>query len=228
VPLPLPPHEVQAVVAGPEITDDLFLKVGASAIPFILQTLEGNGISFDEIRTMLDWGCGCGRILRHWHNAESVTVHGCDTNAELVAWCQKNLPDAPVRLNEPMPPLPYDGSSFDFAYGLSVFTHLTEPAHYAWRDEIHRVLKPGGVFLFTTHGDAEHFIAALDDDMLKQFRNEELVVRVRDVEGTEFVAAWHHPSWVTANLLDGFDLLAYEPRGAECCGRQDSWFVQKR
>jgi SAM-dependent methyltransferase len=61
-------------------------------------------------------------------------------------------------------------------YGISVMTHLTEGAQYAWLKELRRILKPGGICVLTIHGEYA-FIRNLDfihqhrqfDFMIKQF-----------------------------------------------------------
>jgi SAM-dependent methyltransferase len=44
--------------------------------------------------------------------------------------------------------VPYDNDTFDVVFADNVLEHLPDP-HFAFR-EIHRVLKPGGMFLFKT------------------------------------------------------------------------------
>ena len=45
-----------------------------------------------KLETMLDFGCGCGRILRWWASLkDSCEIWGCDYNADLIAWCQRRL-----------------------------------------------------------------------------------------------------------------------------------------
>lgn len=45
--------------------------------------------------------------------------------------------------------MPWPDASFDFVYSFSVFEHVSDPAKCL--DEVIRVLKPGGVFLISTH-----------------------------------------------------------------------------
>ena len=101
---------------------------------------------------LLDWGCGCGRILRHWADLTETRVCGCDIDPQMVGWCQANLPFADVARIELSPPLPYADSSFGLVYALSVITHLPEELQHAWVRECYRVLRPGGYLLFSTLG----------------------------------------------------------------------------
>jgi SAM-dependent methyltransferase len=216
------------LVAGPGITDPVFLQDGAVGAAFVLETLERHGVAFGELEAILDWGCGCGRILCHWQDVSGPRFHGCDSNAELVQWCQQNLLFATTSQNLAMPPLPYDDESFDFIYGFSVFTHLSEEAHYAWIVELRRVLKQGACLLFTTHGDAPQFLEPLDGDELRRFHAGEFVGRVRTQDGRTYVTAWHPKRWVERRLLAGtLQLLEYMPLGAVFVGRQDAWLVRK-
>ena len=48
---------------------------------------------------MLDFGCGCGRVMRWWKDLESTRLHGTDYNPYLVAWCRQNLPFAEFSVN---------------------------------------------------------------------------------------------------------------------------------
>ena len=101
---------------------------------------------------MLDFGCGCGRVTRNWAGLSGVQVAGTDLSRPAVDWCRRHLPFARFEENGLEPPLVFDDESFDLVYALSVFTHLTADLQLAWRDELRRVLRPGGFLLVTTHG----------------------------------------------------------------------------
>ena len=51
------------------------------------------------------------------------------------------------------PPLPFEDSSFDLIWAISVWTHLTDNA-LPWLAEMHRILKPGGLFIPTYMGES--------------------------------------------------------------------------
>src|SRR5579885_2374071 len=142
-----------------------------------------------EAVKVLEWGCGFARILRHLHTFQppcGFELHGTDYNAETIGWCKSSLPQIDFRLNGLNPPLAYEDNFFDFAYCVSVFTHLSEPLHHAWMAELLRVIRPGGFFLLTLHGD--HFRKKLLPDELKRYDAGEIVVRGGVVEGSRMFA----------------------------------------
>ena len=50
------------------------------------------------------------------------------------------------------PPLPYEDGAFDFVCAISIWSHYAESAAIRWLAEMHRIVRPGGHFLLTTHG----------------------------------------------------------------------------
>ncbi len=103
---------------------------------------------------VLDFGCGCGRVLRGLHHqAPQHEYHGTDIDPEAIDWCQQNLKEVgQFRHNQSAPPLAFDDASFDCVYSISVFTHLPEAMQFEWLAELARITKPGGQLLLTTHG----------------------------------------------------------------------------
>jgi hypothetical protein len=57
--------------------------------------------------TILAWGCGPGRIIRHMPDLfdESGQCHGTDYNFRSIAWCRENLPGIQFAINDLKPPL---------------------------------------------------------------------------------------------------------------------------
>jgi SAM-dependent methyltransferase len=192
---------------------DWFLRSGRAAYDAIAAA-----VPLVEVEAVLDFGCGCGRVLRYWQGHRGA-VHGSDRDAPAVQWCRRNLPFARVARNGLAPPLPYADGSFDLVYALSVFTHLTEELQTAWRDELHRVLRAGGRALLTTHGRA--YEPRLEPDERARFERGDLVVRWGDLPGSNLCSAYHPERYLRETLAQGFDVETIEPEGARGNPTQD-------
>jgi SAM-dependent methyltransferase len=111
--------------------------------------VKANGPAADE--SWLDFGCGAGRIARHFDQRGRPThLAGVDVDVEAVSWCGRFLRGTfkPV---DAMPPTPLAEGSFDVAYSVSVFSHLDEGPQFGWLAEIHRLLRPRGLLVASTH-----------------------------------------------------------------------------
>jgi SAM-dependent methyltransferase len=130
-----------------------FHSVGRNTVLAIEQALEAAGRPLATFGAVLDFGCGCGRTLS-WmaRAAPGLKLHGTDVDGEAVAWCRTNLPGIQFGTNGALPPLNYADNSFDLAYAISVFTHLNEDHQRRWLAELGRVVRPGGLLLFSVHG----------------------------------------------------------------------------
>lgn len=202
--LPVPPPALRVLVSGgPDPVS--FLDSGRAHSEFIRSLLADNAVEIESLGAMLDLGCGCGRIARWWRDLRGPTVYACDYNPRLAGWCRTNLPFLRVSRNELLPPLPYDDDSFDLVYALSVFTHLTEEQQELWMPELRRVLRPGGLLIFTVNGEA--YADRLSTSERERFDSGRIVTRFEDVAGTNMCATYHPPQAVGAGMLDGFRLL---------------------
>lgn len=175
--------------------------------------------------TILDWGCGPARVLRHLpEQFEGGQFFGCDYNPETVSWLKSALPALQVEKNQLHPPLPWEANRFDMVYGISIFTHLSATGHQNWLQEIHRVLKPGGIFLFTTHGSA--FLPRLTSAEKQEFLAGKLVIRASGPEGHRVYGAFH-PEEAIRRLLPPFEGVSVELHAEGGDFEQDWWLVRK-
>ena len=143
--MPLPPMRLRARIGSRGAAD--FLRAGRSSANALRAAARDHlDIEIGEGLAVLDFGCGCGRTLRHF---TSTTIHGCDVDAEAIAWMQRSVAFERFAANRFEPPLPWFEATFDLVYSVSVFTHVTESAQRAWLQELARVLKPGGAALLT-------------------------------------------------------------------------------
>ena len=222
--LPIPPKNLIYDVAG-HIDSEQFWIDGAAHARNITVTFAAYGVVLAEQSAILDWGCGCGRVIRHWSDLDGPKVYGSDYNPELVEWCQHNLPFADVRKNELDPPLPFEADTFDALFAISVLTHLDSDRQQTWLAEVARVLKPGGTAMLTVHGDnAAHQLPPRDR---ARYDAGVLVVQASKNAGENVCSAYHPPAYVTGEFSRYFDVLgtvATPLRGSV----QDAVMVRRR
>ena len=144
----IPPPRLRVLVAG---TADLnrFLSTGRAQTEYLRDLLAGVDRPLEKMDTILDFGCGCGRMTRWWSELSGPEIHGCDYNPKLVAWCEANLAFVRARETGLEPPLSYPDSSFDLLCVYSVFTHLSTALATRWMADLHRLSKSRGLLWFT-------------------------------------------------------------------------------
>jgi SAM-dependent methyltransferase len=201
--LPIPPPRLRLLVDNRSADADHYLRVGRQMFESIHGAVTDSGMQAGEMRALLDFGCGCGRVARHWVGLGGPEVYGCDYNPDLVAWCQQSLPLMRTIRNDLAPPTPYVSGSFDLIYALSVFTHLDEPLQRAWVTEFHRLLRPGGMLVLSLLGD--QLAGRLAPEERRRFERGELVVQRPRMAGRNLCTVYHPAAYVTGSLLAEFD-----------------------
>jgi SAM-dependent methyltransferase len=94
----------------------------------------------------LDVGCGKGELLGYGR-PHFGHVAGCDPSREMV----RDAGGIEVRLQEAPAVLPFPGCSFDFATAVCVYHHVEEPDRIPLTRDIHRILRPNGIFCMIEH-----------------------------------------------------------------------------
>jgi len=158
---------VQAFIGRPDV--QTFLNGGIRATRCLVDCLAYAGKNIKECESILDFGCGCGRVLRNLPDFTGARVIGCDLNADAIDWCKKHMGFGDFFLGKEKPPLPIESSSIDFLYAISVLTHLDEQHQNLWLKEWQRILKPGGIIVTTYHGEdyIEKRVAKNRADLIK-------------------------------------------------------------
>jgi SAM-dependent methyltransferase len=106
----------------------------------ILTMLDAYSFDLRSVRSILEFGCGTGRVLRHFRNTSGLRLAGTDANPKPIEWDRENLPNIEFYHNGLTPPLTFGDESFDLIYALSVFTHIPLELQRSWLDELRRVL----------------------------------------------------------------------------------------
>jgi len=222
--LPIPPTRlIKLVQINGEIAT--LLRGGMLDEGSINNALLHNGYNIQQFERILDFGCGCGRILRQWAWVKGPHFYGTDLNPELIHWCQARLDKiADFKINGLVPPLDYPDDYFDFIYSISVFTHLSEQVQMAWMHELSRVLKKNGLLLITVHGLWR--INDLTPEEQSRFNSGQLIVKYENLEGSNLCGAYHPESYVRNHLAKDFEVLYFLATGAINVG-QDLYLLRK-
>jgi SAM-dependent methyltransferase len=224
--VPYPPFVLANRVGSIEAADDpwaLYEELGRGARASIVGALP-EGWTW-EGRTVLDFGCGAGRTLRHFlPEAESAEVWGCDIDPESIAWLEATLsPPLKVFVNGPEPPLPQPDATFDLIWVVSVFTHLVE-SWSSWLLELRRVLKPGGILVATFMSEAlSEPIAGEQWDEDRFGMNAIRYGQSWDLGGPMVL---HSSWWIEEHWGRAFEMLEVAPRGF--AGRLQGVAVMRR
>jgi glycosyltransferase involved in cell wall biosynthesis/SAM-dependent methyltransferase len=144
----MPRQEIHQLGAGP-------VAAGGSVYhaDLVVDGLAGAGMEITAGMRILDFGSSSGRVVRVLAGAyPDVEWHGCDPNAGAIAWAEGNIAGVEFANSRVRPPLSYPDGSFDAVYAISIWSHFAEDAALAWLDEMHRIIRPGGHLVLTTHG----------------------------------------------------------------------------
>ncbi len=158
---------------------------------------------FQEIKSILDFGCGCGRTARWFaQTMPDAQVHGCDVRKAGVDWCTAHL-RGDYRHSATTPPLPFADDSMDVVVGLSLFSHFDRQSSIAWLRELVRVCRPDGRLILTTHGAFSLWVIARSAEHQQSFHLDAAGAAdlARRLQVEEFL--FHEPPEEWFSVLDG-------------------------
>lgn len=178
---------------------------------------------------ILDWGCGAGRIIRHLPDIiPTAQLFGADANEEMIRWNKAHYPEITFTTIHSFPPTPYAPDYFDLVYGFSVLTHIDASAQEAWIEELHRILRSGGVLLLTTHGT--NYTQQLRSSEKRQLLANGIYTRPYPQQGHRMMTSWHQPLLFRQLLALYFEVREmYEGKEhPQKAGGHDLWILQKK
>jgi len=140
-------------------TDDDFFRSGERTVAEEILTDMINicqGKDPGQMR-VLEIGCGAGRVTRALAGRFGE-VYGVDISGEMIRQATAALADRPnahVRQNNGKDLAVLGDLVFDFAFSSIVFQHIpSREIVENYVREVHRLLRPGGLFKFQVQGDA--------------------------------------------------------------------------
>jgi len=231
---PIPPVDLILRVApsfDPEHVEanrEAFDLYGLSHLEYFERALAGVGRGFGDFERLLDFGCGCGRFVRHFGSlASEVEIHGTDIDAEMIQWCRDNIPFGRFEVAPHTPPLPYPDHHFDLVINHSVFSHLDERMQDLWLTELQRITRPEALILLTVEGasswnhlessfkyhgsDYHRWGVELEERGIVHIAEDQFV---GSTHPDFYHSTFHAPWYVVEHWTCWFDLVAYVPDGS--------------
>jgi SAM-dependent methyltransferase len=231
-----PPEDVHAMARGP-----LSAAGGLYEANMVADALGGVGVELADITSALDFGCSSGRVVRVLAAAyPDIQWHGCDPNAAAIAWAGEHLPGIEFFVNADAPPLPLDDAALDLAYAISIWSHFAPELGLRWFKEMHRIIRPGGHLVCTTHG-----LTSVAHYALGEMRSPGQSLEIRDtlyrngawyapefgeegdwgVVNPDWGTAFLTPEWMLTRLCPDWRVLEFAPgRNQE---NQDVYVLQR-
>ena len=145
----LPEDSMLEGTRGDHIMRTRYFSVGASAIAVIREVLRAQVRTMNDVREVLDYACGYGRVHRWLRIAfPQAIVRGVDADAPSVAGANHLGFDAEILDLA----LKDDLGKFDLIWIGSLFTHLSYEESVRTLKFLRRQLSAGGALILTTHG----------------------------------------------------------------------------
>lgn len=238
---PLPPTRLvfEAVIHG---WASVYYDSGKLVMDAFRQLLAKNDIDLTHFERVMDFGCGSGRLLRHLadlkgehpqtatmanerEKSNAAELHGTDISDAAIAWSRTHLPFATFQVNKMHPPLDFPDDYFDWIYAHSVFCTWGAARQIEWLPELRRILKPGGILLFTQHGT--QYVAKMTPTDKVSYEAGQVVTIDFGEEGSNNFGSFASPQFVQDTLLPDFEVLDWVAGQPRDHLRQDIYIARK-
>lgn len=132
-------------------SEEAYFNTTKQAMACILGTLSDVGRAPEDIHTVMDFGCGYGRVYRGLAAAfPEARLTACDLIKDGAEFCAATFGGTPVQSSAAFQVDFPD--TYDLIWLGSVFTHLPEDGWAKLLSLLARNTNPGGIVVFTTHG----------------------------------------------------------------------------
>jgi len=200
-----------------------YFRVGLSAIHCIDEALRR--AATDSPRRILGMPCGGGRVLRFLvARFPKSKFTACDVDRKLVDFCAREFGANPVYSQSNFDEVTF-AEPFDLIWCGSLVTHLNRDGIVSLWKLFDRHLRPGGLVVFTTHGDyvAERIPRREFDYLLTKEQTDRIGLPYAEAgygfEAYEGLKDWGvsltSRAWIRARIaeLGGWREVYFKPRG---------------
>lgn len=126
-----------------------YLKAGRSVADVVRMA---TALAQMEPASILDYGCGHGRILRWYrHYFPTVALTAADVTADQIEFCAETFAAIPFLLDKHFSAIALP-SSYDLIWLGSIYTHIDRESWQDLTDMLEEHLNPGGLLCFSFAG----------------------------------------------------------------------------
>lgn len=231
-----PPDSVHAMVRESIYCGDMYY------CDLITEALDDIGHTIKSQMHILDFGCSSGRIIKTMSAAyPDAHFSGCDPNRKAIEWAAREFPESIFFVSPEVPPISAPDGCYDYIYAISIWSHFSNNAALEWFREINRVIKKGGVFLFTAHGfgSLKYYLdnAVMAKGQVEIARTElqnrgNFFLDVFGPDGdwgvgkSNWGQSFFNPSYLISKLIEDWNIVVFKPRQVE--SNQDLYGLQKK
>lgn len=216
---------------------DSYLSLGRQALSQVDDALAEAGRHARDVERVLDLGCGHGRVLRHLRRRfPDADLVACDVDAEAVGFCAGEFGARPLQSSPSLRDVAFE--TYDLVWAGSLVTHLPLQGWQDFADALGRVLRPGGIAVFTAHGPAclerlEDYAPGLGEEraaLERALADDGFGYRrYRHYgSGDDYGVAFHTPGFVSDGIrAAGGGVRVVKHMAAGWSGHQDVYVVQR-
>lgn len=210
---------------------DIYFRIGLTALHAIESALEAALIAQGDVRRILDFGCGHGRVLRVIRAAfPEAAITAGDILEPAAMFCARTFKATPLVTSDDFDSLSLADDPYDLIWLGSIFTHLNNDQFIALLRALKCGLTDRGILVFTTAGAFVSRLIRQGDSRGVGEAGAVAMLKAYDSSGFGYApyVGWTRPwgrtiakpSWVTAAIEEvGLQLVLYTERGWG--GRQD-------
>lgn len=176
-----------------KVKEDYYFWSGYYTLLNWLKYLDHHGLNLRTVGSIMEFGCGSARLIRHLRCIDGIRLVGTDVKEEFIDWCRQNIPGIEFCVNDLNPPLIFVDNTFDLIYAESVFTHIPLETQELWINELHRVLRPGGFLMLSLLGRIHQLKMLNSEDQARLKQQGHLTLNAdhpRASYSTQLIGSW--------------------------------------